>query len=209
MPTGSVLIAYTTSSGSTEEVAKAIGEELSKSGLKVEVQRLEKLASVEPYDAVIVGAPMIIGWHRAARRFVRRHREALSRVPVAYFFMAMSLTETGETAVDGIPVLVDPYLPQPPRHTDRLSRRERYASVSNYLRPVLKAAPRVKPISAAFFGGSLDLMRLKLLSKLFVMLVIQATPGDLRNWPFIRDWATNMSAELLKSTKGQIKQDSM
>lgn len=201
MPTGSILVAYTTHSGSTEEVAKAVGEELSKGGLMVQVQRLEEVTSVGSYDAVIVGAPMIIGWHRAARKFLRRHREALSRVPVAYFFMAMSLTETGETAVDTVPILVDPYLPQPPGRSGRLSRRERYATVENYLRPVLKAAPRVKPVSAAFFRGNLDLMRLKLLPRLFVMLVIQATPGDLRNWPFIRDWATNVSTELLKSVK--------
>lgn len=201
MPTGSILVAYTTHSGSTEEVAKAVGEELSKGGLMVQVQRLEEVTSVGSYDAVIVGAPMIIGWHRAARKFLRRHREALSRVPVAYFFMAMSLTETGETAVDTVPILVDPYLPQPPGCSGRLSRRERYATAGNYLRPVLKAAPRVKPVSAAFFRGNLDLMRLKLLPRLFVMLVIQATLGDLRNWPFIRDWATNVSTELLKSVK--------
>jgi menaquinone-dependent protoporphyrinogen IX oxidase len=73
-----------------------------------------------------------------------------------------------------------------------MSFRERYATVSNYLRPVLKAAPSVKPVSAGFFGGKLELFRLNVLQVLFVMLIIRAQPGDYRNWPVIRDWAINL-----------------
>jgi hypothetical protein len=34
---------------------------------------------------------------------------------------------------------------------------------------------------------------------LFVLLVIQAQPGDLRNWPAIREWAASLRSELLES----------
>ena len=197
MPAKSVLVAYTTNSGSTEEVAQAVGAELEKMGAAVEVRRLEDVAGVEAYDAVIIGAPMILGWHRAARRFVKKHQQALSRVPVAYFFTAMSLTQTGETNVEGIPITVDPRLAKPPVNPGRLSFRERYATASNYLRPVLKAASLVKPVSVGCFGGKLELYRLKLLWMLFVMLIIQAQPGDLRDWPVIRGWAANLRTGLL------------
>ncbi len=62
-----ILVAYTTNSGTTEEVAQAIGEELGKRGNAVDVRRLEEVTSLEGYQAVVVGAPMILGWHRAAR----------------------------------------------------------------------------------------------------------------------------------------------
>jgi len=161
------------------------------------VRRLEEMTDLAPYAVVVIGAPMIMGWHRAATKFVKQHREALSRVPVAYFFMARSLTQTGETQVDGVPLVIDPRLPQPPQHADRLSYRERYVTVGNYLRPVLKAAPRVKPVSAGFFGGRLDLYRLKLWQKLFVLLIIQAQFGGSLNLPYIKGWATDLRATLL------------
>ena len=85
-----VLVAYATNSSSTEEVAQAVAEELGRDGAQVDVRRLEEVTSVEPYSAVVIGAPMIVGWHRAALGFVKKYRQALSRVPVAYFFTAMS-----------------------------------------------------------------------------------------------------------------------
>jgi menaquinone-dependent protoporphyrinogen IX oxidase len=91
---------------------------------------------------------------------------------------------------------VDPHLAKPPNDPNRLSFKERYATVDKYLQPVLKTAPLVKPINVAFFGGKLDLYRLNWWQKLFVMLVVQAQPGDYRNWAFIREWATNLSAFL-------------
>jgi hypothetical protein len=38
-----------------------------------------------------------------------------------------------------------------------------------------------------------------LLQMLFVLLVIQAQPGDRRNWPVIREWAAGLRAQLLNS----------
>jgi menaquinone-dependent protoporphyrinogen oxidase len=194
--TMNVLIAYATNSGSTEEVARAIAEELGRDGAQVDVRRLEEVGSVEPYSAVVIGAPMIVGWHRAALGFVKRHRQALSRVPVAYFFTAMSLTQTNERCVGTTPVSVDAGVAKPPHNANRLSLHERYSTVSNYLRPALKAAPSVQPVSAGFFGGKLELFRLKPLQMLFVMLVIRAQPGDYRDWAFIRAWATQLRTAL-------------
>jgi hypothetical protein len=110
--------------------------------------------------------------------------------------MARSLTQTNETQVAGVPLVVDPKLPQSPKRADRLSYRERYATVGNYLRPVLKAAPHVKPVSVGFFGGRLDMYRLKLWQKLFVLLIIQAQPGGSLNLPYIKDWAASLREDL-------------
>ena len=187
-----VLVAYTTNAGSTEDVAKAVAEELGKAGASVEVRRLEEVATLEPYGNVVVGGPMIVGWHRAATRFVKQHQKELGQRKVAYFFTAMSLTQTGESSVLGVPVTLDAQAAKAPKTPGRLSFRERYSSMTDYLRPVLKAAPQVKPVSAAFFGGQLQMFRLKLWQMLFVMIVIRAQPGDLRDFELIRKWAAGL-----------------
>ncbi len=187
-----ILVGYTTNSGSTEEVARVIGEELGKTGDQVDVRRLEEVKGIEGYQAVVVGAPMILGWHRAALRFIQKNQLALSKVKVAYFFTAISLTDTGEEVIDNTPVCVDPEAAKPPRDPKRLSFRENYATPANYLRPALKAAAMVKPVSAAFFGGKLELFRLNIFQMLFVMVVIRAQPGDLRNWDYMKQWAAGL-----------------
>lgn len=186
------LIAYATNSGSTEEVAQAIATELSSAEVHTDVLRLEDVTAIEAYDAVVIGAPMILGWHRRARQFVHRHRQALSGRPVAYFCTAMSLTATGETYLERIPVCVDPELAKPPQNSQRLSFRERYATLPNYLRPMLKAGQPIRPVSFGVFGGKLEMFRLKWWQMLFVMIIIRATPGDRRNWDVIREWAAGL-----------------
>jgi hypothetical protein len=44
-------------------------------------------------------------------------------------------------------------------------------------------------------------MRLGLVAQLFVMLVVQARPGDLRNWPFIQTWAMELGTAWAKSSE--------
>ena len=193
-----ILITYTTNSGTTSEVAKVIGEELAKGPGQVEILHIEEVSSLEPYSAVIIGAPMMMGWHRTAVKFVKAHQEALSHVPVAYFFTAMRLTQTPEKQVSSVPIYVDANLAKPPKKAGHLSFKERYATPSNYLKAPLKAAPQVKPVSAAFFGGRLDLFRLKWWQMLFVMVVVQASPGEFRNWPAIREWAASLLSVLVK-----------
>ena len=192
----STLVVYATESGSTAEVAQVIGEEIEGEGSGVEVLRLEGVTSLAGYDAVVIGAPMIMGWHRSAVAFVEKHRQALEYTPLALFATAMNLTSTGETAVNGVRLWLDPSLAKPPRNPQRPTFRENYASITRYASPMLRAAGANKPVSVAFFGGQLDYGRLKLLPRLFVMLAIQAQPGDRRNWQTIRSWAGSLPALL-------------
>lgn len=191
---GKVLIAYATMSGSTEEVAQAIGEELTGQGSKVDVLPLERVNGPAAYDAIVVGAPMMMGWHRSAIQFLRKHRQALEKTPVALFATAMSLVADGEATVKDVPVYVDQDLSKPPRNPGRLTFRERYARLPNYAAPMVRAAGSHRPVSMAFFGGKLDYFRLKPLPRLFVMLAVQAQPGDRRNWEAIRMWAATLPA---------------
>jgi menaquinone-dependent protoporphyrinogen oxidase len=196
-----ILVTYATNSGSTREVAEAVAGELVKNGLKVDVLDMDEVRDVSSFSGVIIGAPMILGWHRGAVKFLKKHQAALSRVPTAYFLTAMSLTRNGEQSLNGVPLYFDPYLVKAPGNPNRLSRRERYATVSNYLGPVLKKAPEVRPASAAFFAGKVDYSRLKLPQMLFVMLVIGAQPADRRNWQAIREWAGSLPEKFTNGSK--------
>jgi menaquinone-dependent protoporphyrinogen oxidase len=187
-----ILVAYATMAGSTVEVAQAVGEEIAKSGYQVDILPISEIKDLHAYDGVVVGGPMIMGWHRAALRFLKKHREAFRQIPLAVFVMAMSLTQTGETSVDGVPVYVDENLPKPPENEERLNFRERYARLSKYLRPILKATRPVKPVSIGVFGGRLEYGRLKWWAVLFVMLIVQAPAGERRNWTAIRSWAAGL-----------------
>jgi menaquinone-dependent protoporphyrinogen IX oxidase len=197
MSPSKILIAYTTNAGTTADVAQIIGEELGREGTQVDIRRLEEVDDIAAYMAVVVGGPMIMGWHKAALKFLKKHQAALSRVPVAYFFTAKNLTDTGQTSVEGIPVDLDPTLAKPPKKPGRLSFKERYALVENYLRPTLQTAPAVKPVRAGFFAGRLDLYRLKWWQTLFVLLIIQAQPGGSHNTAYIKAWAANLRTVLI------------
>jgi menaquinone-dependent protoporphyrinogen oxidase len=176
--------------GSTVEVAEAVGEEIAKSGVQVDVLPISEIKELKGYDGVVVGGPMIMGWHRQALGFLKKHRSTLQEIPLAVFVMCMSLTQTGETGmVDGVPVYLDEGLPKPPGDEERLNFRERYARLASYLRPIIKATRPAKPESIGVFGGRLEYGRLKWWAVLFVMLVIQAPAGDRRNWEAIRSWA--------------------
>jgi menaquinone-dependent protoporphyrinogen oxidase len=187
-----ILVTYATLSGTTVEVAEAVAEELAKLEVHVDIRPIADVTELEEYDGVVVGAPMILGWHRAARRFLRRNRRSFESVPLAIFITAMSLTVTEETTADGVPLIVDEELAKPPANPERLTLRERYATVANYTRPILRSVRPAKPVSVALFGGRLDYGRLKWWAVLFAMLLVQAQAGDKRNWAAIRAWAADL-----------------
>ena len=193
-----VLVAYATMAGSTLEVAEAIGEEIARQGVQVDVRPISEVEELQAYAGVVVGGPMIVGWHREARSFLKKNRRILQQVPLAIFVTALSLTETDKMEIEGHKITVDPDLPKPPGEKGRLSFRERYARLDRYLAPILKIMRPVKPVSIGVFGGRLEYGRLKWWAVLFVMLVIQAPAGDRRNWEAIRSWAADLPSELLK-----------
>jgi len=191
-----ILITYATMAGSTEDVARVVAEEIAKSGIQVDTLPVSEVKDLHIYDGVVVGAPMIMGWHRAALGFLRRNRKALQKMPLAVFIMAMSLTEIGEISLKGVKVSVDEKLPKPPQKAERLNFKERYARLDNYLRPVLKATRPARPVSIGVFGGRMEYGRLKWWAVLFAMLIIQAPAGDRRNWETIREWAARLPEEM-------------
>lgn len=192
-----ILVTYATNTGSTAEIAEAVAESLGGSGAEVEVKTLDAVTAPDSYDAIVVGGPMIFGWHRKARAFLTQHQALLRRVPVAYFMVALSLTDDAGETYPGTPIYRDPVLANPPEDPTALSFKERFTSATHYLEPALQCAPEASPVSIAFFNGKMDYDRLNLFQRWFVRLAFNAPEGDFRNWPVIQEWAETLSTSLM------------
>ncbi len=191
-----ILILYSTNAGSTGEVADAIAAELRQGGRQVDIRKFSEVGALDNYDSVIIGAPMIFGWHAAARRYIRRNRKLLAGKHVAYFACALRLTRDGEETTTDIPLFIDPALVSQPQKSGSLNIKERFTTIGHYLTPILRSAPDIKPLSMAFFNGKLDLRRLKWWQVLFVLGVVQGKPGDYRDWDLIRQWAQQLYSSM-------------
>jgi menaquinone-dependent protoporphyrinogen oxidase len=192
-----ILVAYGTKSGSTAEVAQAIGLALSGDGIAVEVRRAADVHALEPYDAVVLGGPVVsTAWHPDAMGFLGRFHAVLAHKPVAYFFTTMTLTRDAEGQVGSIPIFQDPAHARAPRQEDRLGFGEKMRTPAAYLEPVLKRAPDVVPTQVAFLAGKLDYGTLNFLISAVIKLVFRIPPGDLRNWSAIRAWAQDLRGRL-------------
>lgn len=186
-----VLVTYITHSGTTRDVAEAIAEEITKTGFESELLELSQVKDTTDYAAVVLGAPMIVGWHKDALKYLRSHNSDLAQKPLALFLMGMSLLDGPNPQLDGIDLHLDQKLLTAPKKPGHTGFKERFTTIKHYLHPIMSVAPK-SLAAVGFFGGRMDMYRLKWFEALFVMLVVGAKPGEKRNWPDIRAWAASL-----------------
>ncbi|MDQ1379667.1 MAG: menaquinone-dependent protoporphyrinogen oxidase [Actinomycetota bacterium] len=81
-----VLVLYASKMGGTEGIAKQVRDAFVDRGLTADVVDLADARSLDGYDAAVIGSGLYATrWRRPARRFVRRHVEALQAMPVWFF----------------------------------------------------------------------------------------------------------------------------
>ena len=129
----SVLVAYATKYGSTREVAEAVAARLRERGLETDVRPAGDVRRLDGYDAVVFGGALyffrLIG---EGRRFLSRHRKALSQMPVAVF---------------GVGPIED--------------TEEQYAGARGHLDKSLGKHDNISPVAVTVFGGVLEPTRLR------------------------------------------------
>ena len=82
----SVLVAYATRSGSTQEVAESIAATLRDAGLEVDILPIRNVRILMGYRLLVLGAPLyMFRWHKDALAFLSRHQQALEELSVAVF----------------------------------------------------------------------------------------------------------------------------
>lgn len=86
--TQTILVAYATKHGSTKEVAEAIATQLERHGHTVDLLPAADVRELTGYMGVVLGGSLYTGrWHGDCRRFLRRYKNELGKVPVAVFAM--------------------------------------------------------------------------------------------------------------------------
>jgi menaquinone-dependent protoporphyrinogen oxidase len=81
-----ILIAVASKHGATTDIGAEIGRTLADAGMSVEVSPPEEVASIEPFDAVVIGSAVYAGhWQSEAREFIDRFSADLKRKPVWLF----------------------------------------------------------------------------------------------------------------------------
>jgi menaquinone-dependent protoporphyrinogen oxidase len=182
-----ILVAYASMFGSTGGVAEAMARELCAAGAACDVRLIEKVNDLGPYHAVVLGSAIRSGrWLSEASGFVDKHKESLSKLPVAYFMTCLQV-------VPGQPAFSTKG--RPPKDETLEDKRRR---VRAYLDPVLKKAPEVKPLDIGIFAGALDFAKLSPGAKA-MMNSVGFIEGDFRDWEAIRGWARAITPALLKA----------
>jgi len=163
----SILIAYATRYGSTQEVAEAIAATLHERGLEVELQPVQKVRTLEGYGAVVLGAPLyMFHWHKDALRFISQHRKALEKQSVAIFALGPFGNDEKE-----------------------------WQDVRAQLDKELAKFPWLTPAALEIFGGKFDPKNLRFPWSL-VPALKRMPASDIRDWTAIRAWASNLAAKL-------------
>jgi menaquinone-dependent protoporphyrinogen oxidase len=81
-----ILIVYGSKMGGTAGLADLLAEALRGHGFEVTVAPAEEIRDLGDPEAVVIGGALYANrWHKQARRFVRRHRDALQQRPVWLF----------------------------------------------------------------------------------------------------------------------------
>jgi menaquinone-dependent protoporphyrinogen oxidase len=163
----SVLVGYATKYGSTQEVAEAVAAALREAGLEVDCQPMRQVRSLDGYGAVVLGAPLyMFRWHKDAKSFLSRHRQALTQRPVAVFALG-------------------PFQDVP---TDWQEVRANFDKQ-------LAEFPWFAPVALEIFGGKFDPAKLDFPYSLVPGLK-KMPVSDIRDWTAIRAWANSLPAKL-------------
>ena len=96
-----ILIPYGTTEGLTARISEYVAEVIRGHGREAEAVDIKGSAAPRPdgYDAVIVGASIHMGKHEDyVLDYVRRHRDALERLPSAFFSVSMAAHDNPEEA---------------------------------------------------------------------------------------------------------------
>ena len=146
-----ILVVYASWTGFTEGVARAVADVLKESGAEVDLRTVKDASDFSAYRAVVVGSAVRAGKVNAnAVSFLKKHSAALSKMPVAFFVVCMTMKEDTE---------------------------EHRCEVEEYVAAVQKQVPEIELVDVGLFAGGMDPKKLPLPMKL-VMKAMKAEPGD-------------------------------
>jgi menaquinone-dependent protoporphyrinogen oxidase len=161
-----VLVAYASKRGSTAEIAETVAATLRREGLSVCLEQVEDVASLDPYEAIVIGSAVYMKrWRGDARHFLKKHRKALKQIP----FWVFSSGPVGDPADD------NPEWTEPPKIVEKVEE--------------LGGRDHV------VFGGCLPAEPRNFMERAMVESTPREH-RDRRDWREIRDWGHQVAAQL-------------
>ena len=165
-----ILLAYATTYGSTKEVAVSMADIFRSTNVAVDLLPARQVSSLKDYFAVILGAPLyMFHWHADARKFLARHQQALSALPVAVFALG-------------------------PFH----NQEKELTGAREQLDKALLKFPWLKPAAIQVFVGKFDPARLRFPYNLIGPLK-KMPASDERDWQAIQAWANEVAKSWVAS----------
>jgi len=168
-----VLVTAASMHGATAEIAQAIARTLSEQGLAVTVLPPGDVASVEEYDAVVIGSAVYVGhWLDAAKDLVNRCRDELVTRSVWLF----SSGPVGDPA-------------------GKLAR-----AMDTDPADVVSIRVATGALDHQMFAGKLDRKVLTRPQRVS-LLVFRGLEGDFRDWAAVRQWADGIAQQLIAAPR--------
>ncbi|OPX72542.1 MAG: protoporphyrinogen oxidase [Methanoregulaceae archaeon PtaU1.Bin059] len=157
-----ILVAYASKRGSTAEIARAVAGELERQGIGTEVMEMDSVVSLEPYDGLVIGAPVYTGkLFGDVASFVRRHADKIGRIPVAAFLAGIA--------------------PVYPKAGDPMQ----------VIGLMTAALQPVTPVAVTMFAGKLDPSGQSFAERSLTKL-LKVPVGDFRDWNAIAAWSRQL-----------------
>ena len=171
----SVLVTYATKHGATQGIAEHIGKTLQAEGQPAEVCAVTDVATLDGYEAFVIGSASYMGhWRKEAVEFLRQNLDFLADRPVWLFSSGTLGTKA----------------------TDDKGRDLREAAKP---KEVADLAAAVATRDHRAFFGALDPGRLTLAERSLRTLPAgraMLPDGDFRDWEEIASWATGIAHAL-------------
>ncbi|MGE5261753.1 MAG: flavodoxin domain-containing protein [Acidobacteriota bacterium] len=171
----SILVAFSTIYGSTQEVAERIAATLREKGAAVDLQPTKQVRSLDKYSAVVLGAPLyMFHWHKDALNFLSRHRTVLAQKPLAIFALG------------------------PLNNVEK-----EFQEARAMLDKELAKFPWLAPVAIEIVGGKLEPAKFRFPHNL-IPVMRKMPASDIRDWAAIRDWANNLPTYLQQQSIPEI-----
>ena len=170
--TAPVLVSYATRSGSTGEVAEAVGATLQSEGLSPEVLPMHAVESLTGRSFLILGAPLYIGrLPKEFHQFMALHGEGLRRLRPWLFILGPTRTVPADFEA---------------------ARRQASRQLERY--------DWLQPAEVHVLGGRFDVRRMpkpfNLLNRLPLPALDKMPVSDIRDWVEIRAWARSVALQI-------------